>query len=84
MVVSIGRAERRVLVTIDDDGPGIPEDEQVRVFAAFYRTRASRAGPIPGHGIGLALIAHVAALHGGTARFEDCARGTRLEIALPG
>lgn len=71
------------LVAIADDGPGVPTDERERVFAPFYRTRAMRAGAAPGHGIGLALIAHVVAIHGGHVRFADTSRGARLEIRLP-
>lgn len=72
-----------VVISIEDDGPGIPVAERARVFAPFYRTRASRASDVPGHGIGLALIAHVSALHGGTARFAERAGGARLELILP-
>jgi len=81
--VSVCATETDATVCIEDDGPGIAAEERERVFAPFYRTRASRAGDVPGHGIGLALIAHVAELHGGAARFVDCPRGARLEVKLP-
>jgi two-component system OmpR family sensor kinase len=71
-------------VSVEDDGPGVPEDERAKVFAPFVRSRAARASSVPGHGIGLSLIAHVAEVHGGRARFGDCATGARLEIELPG
>ena len=56
------RACRRVTVT--DEGPGIPEGEQTRVFERFYRSPASRG--TPGSGLGLAIVAQAAERHGGT------------------
>jgi two-component system OmpR family sensor kinase len=73
----------RVLVTVADQGPGVPVEDRQRVFEPFYRTSAARASAVRGHGIGLALIAHVAAGHGGQAAFVAADRGARLELALP-
>lgn len=53
-------------VTISDDGPGIPEDERGKVFRRFYRLDASRS--TPGNGLGLALVAAIADLHGANIR----------------
>ncbi len=72
-----------VVTWVQDSGPGIPPAERTRVFEPFYRTPEARAGAVRGHGIGLALIAHVAAGHGGRASFTDSAAGARLEISLP-
>jgi two-component system OmpR family sensor kinase len=70
------------VLSIRDQGPGIAPNERQRVFEPFYRTPSSRASEIPGHGIGLALIAHVVHLHGGGARFVD-GPGAQLELELP-
>ena len=67
----------------DDDGPGVPVDERVRVFEPLYRGQAARSARIAGHGLGLALIAHVARQHGGTAAFEEGAPGARLSLRFP-
>lgn len=78
-------SERRAataVITVQDQGPGIPRAERERVFEPFYRTPLSRASDIPGNGIGLALIAHVVRLHGGKARFVD-GPGAQLELELP-
>jgi len=72
-----------VTASIVDLGEGIADRERELVFAAFYRTAASRSSAVPGHGIGLALIAHVMSLHNGNARFADCERGARLELSIP-
>jgi two-component system, OmpR family, sensor kinase len=73
----------QVTVEVTDDGVSIPEAERARVFEPFFRTRATRASGVRGHGIGLSLIAHVTTVHGGTARFAARDRGTCLVIELP-
>lgn len=70
-----------VRIEIADRGIGVSEAERERVFAPFYRTASSR-GAVPGHGIGLALIAHVLALHAGSAVFVPQERGARLRLSL--
>ena len=78
------RAEaQKVEIQVTDEGPGILKTDRERVFEPFFRTRATRASGTPGHGIGLSLIAHVSAVHGGEARFMDRDRGTCLVIELP-
>lgn len=81
--VSIVLRDALVTISIVDQGPGIHDSERALVFAPFYRTAASRSSTVPGHGIGLALIAHVVALHGGNARFADCDSGAQLELVFP-
>jgi signal transduction histidine kinase len=77
----------RVLLSVIDQGPGIPESMRDRVVERFVRLDASRTA-VPGSGLGLSLVAAVARLHGGELKFEDNARegkGTGLKaiIALP-
>ena len=71
-----------VEITVDDDGSGVPEEERTEVFGRFHRgTTASRSGS----GLGLALVAQQAELHGGTAVLEVSPMGgTRLMLRLPG
>ncbi|MGC4088051.1 MAG: HAMP domain-containing sensor histidine kinase [Polyangiaceae bacterium] len=81
--VLLRATEHQAEIAVSDDGPGIPEADRERVFEPFFRTRATRASGTRGHGIGLALIAHVCAVHGGTARFVPKPRGSHLVIELP-
>jgi two-component system phosphate regulon sensor histidine kinase PhoR len=63
-----GRAGNRVLLTVADQGPGIPEADLGRVFERFYRVDKARArtGRDPGGtGLGLAIVRHLVELHGG-------------------
>ncbi len=76
----LSRGERLV-VQIDDEGPGVAPELRERVFEHFYRDPSARARA--GHGLGLALVAHIAKVHGGSAAFVDGAEGARLEIELP-
>lgn len=71
-----------VEIAIDDDGVGVPEDERTRVFERFSRgSTASHSGS----GLGLALVAQQADLHGGTATLESSPLGgARLLLRLPG
>lgn len=69
-------------VEIEDEGPGVSPKDRARVFEPFYRSAHARASA-GGHGLGLAIIAHAVASHGGRARFADVPRGARLCIVLP-
>ena len=60
----------RIVVTIDDDGPGIPEDEQAKVFDPFYRGGASRSRETGGTGLGLTLARTVIRAHGRDMSWE--------------
>jgi two-component system sensor histidine kinase PrrB len=71
-----------VEIAIDDDGVGVPEEERKLVFDRFSRgSTASHSGS----GLGLALVAQQAELHGGTASLEQSPLGgARLLLRLPG
>lgn len=80
--LAVTRTGDRVAVTVDDDGAGVPVAEREAVFARF--ARAAGAGA-PGSGLGLALVAQQAALHGGSARLEKSPwGGTRAVLEVAG
>jgi signal transduction histidine kinase len=76
------RGGEEAAIIVADDGPGIPVDAHEKVFRRFYRVDGSRS--TPGNGLGLSLVAAVAALHGGQVRLEDNAPGLRVILTLPG
>lgn len=71
----------QVEAMIADDGPGIRPEDRVRVFERFYRAEDSRH--TPGNGLGLSLVAAVAALHGGAVRMEDNGPGLAVVLSVP-
>ncbi|AKF07485.1 sensor histidine kinase [Sandaracinus amylolyticus] len=81
--LEVSRAGDEARIEVRDRGPGIADEDRARVFDAFYRSRAARASGTPGHGIGLALIAHVATAHGGRVELVPSERGVHLRVLLP-
>ncbi len=75
----------RLLVAVDDDGPGIPPAERERVFDRFHRTQAGRERASGGSGLGLGIARAIVAAHGGRIWVEDSALGgARVAFELPG
>ncbi|TFW27311.1 ATP-binding protein [Massilia horti] len=73
-----------VQITVEDDGPGIPEHERERIFEPFFRLDRSRDRATGGFGLGLSIAHKAVALHGGTLRVEDSnLGGARFVITLP-
>ncbi len=69
--------ERSVILSVSDNGPGIPTEVQSRVFEPFFTTRPQ------GTGLGLAVVKSVATSHGGSVDVESSADGARLTLRLP-
>jgi signal transduction histidine kinase len=65
--VSVTRTGGFLKVEVKDDGPGIPGEEQPKLFRKFYQIDADFTGQIPGFGLGLAFVKSVAEAHGGAA-----------------
>jgi signal transduction histidine kinase len=86
--VHAGRGGRRstadVLVTVEDRGLGIAAEDRAHVFEPFYRGRDAVARQIQGSGLGLSLVARIAAAHGGRVTLEsEPGRGSRFTLHLP-
>jgi len=71
-------------IDVDDEGPGIPEADRVRVFEPFVRLETSRSSETGGSGLGLTLVKAIAEGHGGTVELENRAKGgLRARMCLP-
>jgi signal transduction histidine kinase len=81
IVVKADSEGDRILLSVADHGPGIPEADRGRVVERFVRLEQSRSEP--GSGLGLSLASAVARLHGGELKLEDNQPGLRSTIALP-
>jgi signal transduction histidine kinase len=81
IVIGAGAEGERIMLTVSDHGPGIPEADRGRVVERFVRLEQSRSEP--GSGLGLSLASAVARLHGGALTFEDNHPGLKSIIALP-
>jgi signal transduction histidine kinase len=74
-----------ITITIDDDGPGIPETEIEKVFTPFYRLDASRSRDTGGVGLGLAVARAIIREHGGDVTLSNRPQGgLRQTVVLPG
>jgi signal transduction histidine kinase len=82
--VTVRPTLQTIEIVIDDEGPGIPEDELVRVFQPFYRAEESRSRETGGIGLGLAIALTVVQAHGGRLTLTNRpAGGLRACIILP-
>jgi two-component system OmpR family sensor kinase len=82
---AVERVDGNVRLTVEDDGPGIPEDLRGRVFERFVRGAGDRGGS---SGLGLSIVHAVTESHGGRVTFQSPTsngrqRGTRFEVTLP-
>lgn len=73
-----------VEITVSDQGQGIPETEQSRIFERFYRVDEARSRATGGTGLGLAIVKHVCATHGGDVSvWSEEGHGSTFTMRLP-
>ena len=74
-----------VRISVEDEGPGIPESDRTKVWERFGRLERERSGSVAGAGIGLAVVRQLTDLHRGHALVETGSRGgARFVVELPG
>jgi signal transduction histidine kinase len=77
VLVTIDGDDDRVHLTVEDDGPGIPEAIQRRIYEPFFTTKEA------GTGLGLSIVHGMVAAHGGTITVASSPRRTRFDVSLP-
>jgi len=74
----------KAVISVQDNGIGIPEEDQSRVFERFYRVEKGRARKNGGTGLGLAIVKHITQLYGGTVGLEsEVGKGSTFTVTLP-
>jgi signal transduction histidine kinase len=77
---TVGQRNGEVVVTVEDDGPGVPEELREHVFERFVRGEGDRGNS---SGLGLSIVRAVAESHGGRVDLEDARPGARFVVHLP-
>ena len=84
VVLAVSTTDSELIVTVSDNGPGLPEDQAEHIGEPFYRSDASRARESGGTGLGLYLAALVAKAHGGSLTLLDTEnQGASFEVRIP-
>ena len=82
--LELSKKNNNIIITIDDDGPGIPENEYQNVFKPFYKLDKSRGGSRSSVGLGLSITSDVIKSHGGNILLEKSPLdGLRVKVFLP-
>ncbi len=84
IVIGAEKKSGEVIITVSDNGIGIPSEEKEKVFQKFYQVENSFTGQVPGAGLGLSLCKKVVEAMGGSISIEsEIGKGTRVAVALP-
>ena len=84
IVVKIKKQNSNIVMSIDDDGPGIPKSEYQNIIKPFYKIDKSRSDSKSSVGLGLAISSDIAKSHGGDINFEKSKLGgLQVKISLP-
>ena len=82
--VNLKRGNNNIILLIDDDGPGIPENEYENVFKPFYKIDKSRSETKSSVGLGMSIASDIVQSHGGNIRLEkSILNGLQVRITLP-
>jgi two-component system phosphate regulon sensor histidine kinase PhoR len=82
--VDLGGDRERVWCEVVDTGPGIPAEDQPRIFERFYRVDKARSREKGGTGLGLSIVKHIVLLHGGTVTVRSSpGQGSTFRFEIP-
>lgn len=83
VTVGVSATGEAAIITVADEGAGVPEEERERIFEPFYRGARARRDQPPGAGLGLAIAREIARAHGGDVTLAAAARGAQFVVRLP-
>ena len=84
IVIKLIKVSNNIIITIDDDGPGIPKSEIENVFKPFYKINKSRGDSKSSVGLGLSIASDIIQSHGGNIKLDNSPlKGLRVKIFLP-
>jgi len=84
VILSTQSRDGYALISVGDNGPGIPGEELENIFHRFYQVEASFTGQVEGWGLGLALVKKIAEVHGGRVFAKSqLQKGSAFTIAIP-
>lgn len=84
IIIGIRNTEKDVIISVKDNGVGIPKEDLPRIFERFYRVDKTRSRDMGGSGLGLSIVKHILELHNSTIRVEsEEGKGTKFEFNLP-
>ncbi|MDB3873286.1 ATP-binding protein [Pelagibacteraceae bacterium] len=80
--IKVTDQNNKIVITVDDNGPGIPDREKERVLRPFYRLDKSRTSNSGSVGLGLSIVQDIVNSHGGKIELQDNPKGTGLRVNL--
>jgi two-component system sensor histidine kinase CpxA len=83
ITVELQPEDNEFLVSVEDQGPGVPAEELERIFGEFYRVDTARSRESGGYGLGLAIARRAILRHGGRIGADNTGNGLRVTVSLP-